>query len=338
MQKAKIKRKTLIWLPATILLTTVSLIDAQQQTKKIPRIGFLHSGSPAVVAKYRDACLQALSGLGYLEGKNISYEYRYAEGKLDRLPKLAGELAHLKVDVIVTGPGNEAPHAAKIATTTIPIVMVIVVDPVGSGLVASLSQPGGNLTGLTFDVTPEQAGKNLELLKEAAPGVSPVAILRDLNTPIHVAYSKEAERVGKFLEVPVQFADVQASSNEQLENAFAFVIRKRAKALLVFAGSSFFADHRPQIVNFAARNKLPAIYPGSPYVDEGGLMSYGASLPNLWPRAATYVDKILKGAKPADLPVEQPKKFELVINLKTAKQIGLTIPQSVLYRADRVIR
>jgi putative ABC transport system substrate-binding protein len=312
--------------------------EAQQSATKVPRIGFLHPGSRSVVAKYRDACLQALSGLGYLERKNISFEYRYADGELDRLPKLASELVRLKVAVIVTGPGNEAAHAAKIATPMIPIVMVIVVDPVGSGLVASLSKPGGNVTGLSFDITPEQAGKNLELLLEAAPGVSPVAILRDLNTPIHVSYSKEAERVGKFLEVPLQFADVQGSDDKALENAFAATVRKRAKALLVLAGSSFFADHRPQIVNFAARNKLPAIYPGSPYIGEGGLMSYGASILAMWPRAATYVDKILKGAKAADLPVEQPTKFEFVINLKAAKQIGLTIPPNVLARADKVIR
>jgi putative ABC transport system substrate-binding protein len=277
-------------------------------------------------------------GLGYVEGKSINFEYRYAEGKLDRLPEVATELARLKVDVIVTGPGNEAAHAAKVATTTTPIVMVIVLDPVGSGIVASLSHPGGNVTGLTFDVTPEQAGKNLEILTEAAPGVSPVAILRDLNTRIHLAYSKEAERVRKFLGVPLQFADVQASNDKDLENAFAAILRNRAKALLVFAGSSFFADRRPQIVRFAAGNKLPAIYPGSPYVDAGGLMSYGASIMDMWPRAAIYVDKILKGAKPTDLPVEQPKKFEFVVNLKTAKQIGLTISPNVLARADKVIR
>jgi putative ABC transport system substrate-binding protein len=312
-------------------------VEAQQATKRAPRIGFLHSGSPSNVAKYRDACIQALSGLGYIEGKNINFEYRYAEGRLDRLPQFATELVRLKVDAIVTGPGNEAALAAKVATTTIPIVMVIVVDPVGSGLVGSLSQPGGNITGLTFDVTPEQGGKNLELLKEAAPKVLRVAILRDPNARNAVAYSKEAERVAKTLRVTVQFADVQSSNDKDLENAFGTIVRERAKALLVVA-SSFFADRRPQIVSFAARNKLPAVYPGSPYVDEGGLMSYGASLVDLWPRAATYVDKILKGAKPADLPVEQPMRFELVINLKTAKQIGLTIPQSVLYRADKVIK
>jgi putative ABC transport system substrate-binding protein len=274
--------------------------------------------------------------LGYVEGKNIRFDYRYAEGKLDRLPELALELARLKVDVIVTGPGNEAAHGAQVATTTIPIVAVIVVDPVGSGLVASLSQPGGNVTGLSFDVTPEQAGKNLELLQEAAPGLSPVAILRDVTTPTHGAYSNEAEKIAKFLGLALQFADVRASNDNELETAFA-IVQQRGKALLVIA-SSFFADRRPQIVSFAARHKLPAIYPGSPYVDEGGLMSYGARLVDLWPRAATYVDKILKGAKPADLPLEQPKQFELVVNVKAAKQIGLAIPPSLLARADRVIR
>jgi putative ABC transport system substrate-binding protein len=275
--------------------------------------------------------------LGYVEGKNISFEYRYAEGKLERLPELATELVRLKVDVIVTGPGNEAALAAKAATTTIPIVMVIVVDPVDSGLIKSLSQPGGNVTGLTFDVTPEQGGKNLELLQEAVPKISRVAILRYTNSPISLAYSKEAERVAKKLKVAVRFADVPASDDKDLENAFSAIAQQRVNGLLVVA-SSFFADRRPQIVSFAARQKLPAIYPGTPYVDVGGLMSYGASLVGLWPRAAIYVDKILKGTKPAELPVEQPMKFELVINLKTAKQIGVTIPQSVLYRADRVIK
>lgn len=328
--------RTLPWLATPLLLACVHLAEAQQPKKMPVRIGYLspQSGpSPALVA-----FKERLAELGWLEGKQINFAYRYAGSDLNKLSEFATELIHVKVDVIVTGPGNDAAHAAKIATPTIPIVMVIVVDPVGSGLVASLSKPGGNITGLTFDITPEQAGKNLELLWEAAPGVSPVAILRDLNTPIHLAYGNEAERVGKFLGIPVQFADVQVPSDKQLENAFAAIIRKRSQAVVVFAGSSFFADHRPQIVSFAARNKLPAIYPGSPYVDEGGLMSYGASIVGMWPRAATYVDKILKGAKPADLPVEQPTKFELVINLKTAKQIGLTIPPNVLARADKVIK
>jgi putative ABC transport system substrate-binding protein len=331
------RKKIISFALEAMFLALCSSAEVQQATKRVPRIGFLHSGSPSSVAKYRDACLQALLGLGYVDGKNISFEYRYAEGKLDRLPELATELARLKVDVIVTGPGNEAALAAKVATTTIPIVMVIAVDPVGSGLVASLSQPGGNVTGLTFDVTPEQGGKNLELLKEAAPKVSRVAILRYTSSPISLAYGTEAERVAKKLKVAVQFADVPTSNDKDLENTFAAIVQERANALLVVA-SSFFADRRPQIVSFAARTKLPAIYPGSPYVDVGGLMSYGATLVGLWPRAAAYVDKILKGTKPAELPVEQPTKFELVINLKTAKQIGVTIPQSLLYRADKVIK
>jgi len=337
MQKAKTPKK-LFLLMAVVLLHTAPSVQAQQTTKKFARIGFLHSGSPSNIEKYRAVCLQALSGLGYVEGKNISFEYRYAHGELDRLRELATDLARLKVDVIVTGPGNEAAYAAKTATTTTPIVMLNVIDPVGSGLVARLSQPGDNVTGLTFDVTPEQAGKNLELLKEAVPNISLVAILRNLNTPIHVAYSREAERVAKVLGVAVRFADVQAFNDRDLESAFSEIVRERAKALLVFAASSFFADRRAQIVSFTGENHLAAIYPGTPYVDEGGLMSYGASPIDLWRRAATYVDKILRGAKPADLPVEQPKKFELVINLKTAKQIRLTIAPSVLARADKVIR
>ena len=314
-----------------------SYAEAQQPKEKVPRIGFLHSGSPGSAVKNRDGCLQALMDLGYIEGQNISYEYRYAEGKLDRLPELAADLARLKVDVIVTGPGSAAARAAKLATATIPIVAVIVTDPVGSGLMASLSHPGGNLTGLTFDSTPEQAGKNLELFNEAAPKASPVAILRYPKNRLHMLFSKEIERVAKFLGIAVKFAEVPPSNDKELENAFGNIVQERAKGLLVFA-SAFFADRRPQIVSFAAQNKLPAIYPGSAFVDEGGLMSYGASAVDLWPRAATYVHKILKGAKPADLPAEQPKKFDLVINLKTAKQIGLTIPPNVLARADRVIR
>jgi putative ABC transport system substrate-binding protein len=246
------------------------------------------------------------------------------------------ELVRLKVDVIVTGPGSAVARAAKGATTTIPIVMVALVDPVGQGLVASLARPGGNVTGLTFDVTREQAGKNLELLKEAAPKVSRVAILRNPNSSYHVAYSKEAERAAKILGVTIQFAEVPEPNEKSLEDALGAVVNERANALLV-APSPFFTDRRQQI-DFAARNQLPAIYGNRAAVNAGGLMSYDPNSQDMWRRAATYVDKILKGSKPADLPVKQPTKFEFIINLKTAKQIGLTIPPNVLARADRVIR
>ena len=223
------------------------------------------------------------------------------------------------------------------ATTTIPIVMVMVIDPVSAGLVASLARPGANVTGLTFEVTREQAGKNLELLKESVPKVSRVAILRNPNDSTHIPYSKEAERAAKILGVTIQFAEVQARNEKALEDAFGAVVNERANALLV-TPYPFFVDRRQQIVNFAARNKLPSVYSTSGFVNDGGLMSYGLSAQDLWRRAATYVDKILKGTKPADLPVEQPMKFELVINLKTAKQIGVTISPNVLARADKVIK
>ena len=329
--------KLFLWLLTAILLVPLDRAEAQQPKKKVPRIGFLHSRSPGTAVKNLDACLQALTGLGYLEGENIRYEYRYAEGKLDRLPELAADLTRLKVDVIVTGPGTAAARAAKVATATLPIVVVILTDPVGSGLMTSLSHPGGNLTGLTFDSTPEQAGKNLELFHEAVPKASPIAILRYPKNRLHMLFSKEVEKIAKFLGVTVNFAEIPPSNDEELENAFRNIVHGRAKGLLVFA-SAFFADRRAQIVSFAAQNKLPAMYPGSAFVDEGGLMSYGASSVDLWPRAATYVHKILKGAKPADLPAEQPKKFDFVLNLKTAKQIGVIIPPNVLARADRVIK
>jgi len=215
--------------------------------------------------------------------------------------------------------------------------MVGVIDPVSAGLVASLARPGANVTGVTYEVTLEQAGKNLEILKEAVPKVSRVAILRNPNDSTHTLYSKEAERAAKILGVTIQFAEMQAPSDKDLEDALGAVVNQRANALLVVP-YPFFADRRQQIINFAARHKLPAIYSSSAFVNDGGLMSYGASGQDMWRRAATYVDKILKGTKPADLPVEQPMKLDLVINLKAAKQIGLTIPPNVLVRADRVIR
>jgi putative tryptophan/tyrosine transport system substrate-binding protein len=328
--------KRIICIALCAMLLALCVSAEAQQAKKIPRIGFLSGGSPSTNAASREVFRQGLRELDYIEGQNITIEYRNADGKFDRLPALAAELVRLKVDVIVT-TGNVATTDAKRTTTTIPIVMMGVQDPVSSGLVASLARPGANLTGFTIDVTPEQAGKNLELLKEAVPKVSRVAIPRRTNVQTHMAYSKEAERAAKILGITVQFAEVQAPKDKHLEEALAAIVHKHADALLIPL-SGFFASRRQQIVDFAARNNLPAIYPVDVYVEKGGLMSYGPNVQDQWRRAAIYVDKILKGTKPADLPVEQPKKFEFIVNLKAAKQIGLTIPPNVLARADRVIR
>jgi putative ABC transport system substrate-binding protein len=306
-----------------------------QQPKKIAQIGYISdwSGPPPTLAIFR----AGLRELGWVEGKQIEFEYRYAGNDLNKLSEFATELVRLKVDVILAGPDNPPAIAAKRVTTTIPIVMVGVVEPVSNGLVASLARPGGNVTGVTYEVTREQGGKNLELLKEAVPKVSRVAILRNPKVPDQILYSKEAERAAKILGVAIQFAEIQAPNDKGLEDALSAVVNYRTNALLV-TPYSFFADRRQQIINFAARNKLPAIYFGGGFVNDGGLMSYGPNQQDMWRRAANYVDKILRGTAPADLPVEQPKKFGFVINLKTAKQIGVTIPPNMLARADRVIR
>jgi putative ABC transport system substrate-binding protein len=327
-------RKILCFVVMTIALASVPLAEAQP-AEKLVRVGYLSafSGPHPWLGTFR----KGLSELGWVEGKNITIEYRYGGGQGDKYSDFATELVRLKVDVIVAGPGNGAPNAAKRTTTTIPIVGVAVIDPVGNGLVASLARPGGNVTGLTFEVTREQAGKNLELLKEVVPKISRVAILRNPSVSTHIDYSKEAERAAKVLGVTIQFAELQARSEKGLENALRAVVNERANALLV-TPHPFFIDRRQQIVNFTAQHKVPAIYSSSGFVDDGGLMSYGPSGQDTWRRAAWYVDKILKGTKPADLPVEQPKKFELIVNLKAAKQIGLTIPPNVLVRADKVIK
>jgi putative ABC transport system substrate-binding protein len=316
------------------LFALCSFAEAQQ-AKKMARIGYLslQSGPRTTLVAFK----KGLRELGWVEGKQIEVEYRYAGGDLDKLSQFASDLVGLKVDVIVAGPGNGPTIRAKRATTTIPIVMVGVTEPVSTGLVASLARPGANVTGLTFEVTREQAGKNLEILKEAVPKVSRVAILRNPSVSTHIPYSKEAESVAKILGVTLQFADMQARNDKGLDDALGTIVNQRADALLV-TPNTFFADRGQRIVDFAARNKLPAIYPSQNFVNNGGLMSYGLNSQDMWRRAATYVDKILKGTKPADLPVEQPTKFELVINVKTAMKIGLTIPPNVLARADRVIQ
>jgi putative tryptophan/tyrosine transport system substrate-binding protein len=327
--------KIFLWLLTTFLLTSTPIAEAQQQAKKMARIGYLsgRSGPFETLVSFKEG----LRELGWVEGKQIEFEHRYGGGDLDKLSEFATELVRLKVDVILAGPDNAPTIAAKRVTTTIPIVMVGVIDPVSNGLVASLARPGANVAGVAYEVTREQAGKNLELLKEAAPKISRVAILRNPNASTHIPYSKEAGRAAKILGVTIQFAEMQAGNNKDLVDALGAVVNKRANALLV-TPDPFFADRRHQIIDFAARNKLPAIYFGSGFVNDGGLISYGPNLHDMWRRPAVYVDKILKGTKPADLPVEQPKKLELIINLKAAKQIGLTISPNVLARADKVIK
>jgi putative tryptophan/tyrosine transport system substrate-binding protein len=314
-------------LPTFLLLTGFSWA---QQAGKVPRIGFLSTGSSSSDSTRIEAFRQGLRDLGYVEGKNIAIEYRYVERNFDQL---AAELVRLKVDLIVTG-GTPPTRAAKNATTTIPIVMAAVGDPVGTGLVASLARPGGNITGLSL-LSPELSGKRLELLKEAFPRVTRVAVLLNPTNPATEAQLAETQVAAGSLAVELQLLEV--SSPNGLEHAFSAMMRDRVSALVVLTDAMFF-DNRTRIVSFAAKNRVPVTCYDSAFVDAGGLMSYGPSVPDLYHRAATYVDKILKGRKPADLPVEQPTKFELVINLKTAKQIGLTIPPNVLARADKVIR
>ena len=269
-----------------------------------------------------------------MEGKNIVIEYRYAEGKLDRLPALASELVRLKMDVIVTS-GPLPTRVTKEATTTIPIVMAQDADPVGNGFVASLARPGGNITGLSAQ-RPELSGKQLELLKETVPKLSRLAVFGTSTQPGNAQSLKETELAAGAFRVKLQYVDILVPKD--IEGAFRAAGKGQADAILMMVPSSVAASDRKEIVELAIKNRLPVTYPQSQYVEAGGLMSYGVSINDLNRRAATYVDKILKGRKPAELPVEQPKKFELIINLKAAKQIGLTIPPNVLVRADRVIR
>jgi putative tryptophan/tyrosine transport system substrate-binding protein len=313
------------------LFTLCSSAQAQQPTK-IPRIGYLSAGFP-VGSERKVAFQQGLRELGYVEGKNILIEYRYAEGKFDRLPALAADLVHLKVDLIVTA-GPLPTRSAKEATSSIPIVMAQDTDPVGNGFVASLARPGGNITGLST-LAPEISGKQLELLKETIPKLSGVAVLGTSTRPGNAQALKETEFAAGTFGVRLQYLDVLSSKD--IETAFRVASKGRAEAVLVLGGPVL-NSYRTQIADLAAKNRLPAIYERAEFMDAGGLMFYGASLTEMFRRTATYVDKILKGAKPADLPIEQPTKFELVINLKTAKQIGLTIPPNVLARVDRIIK
>jgi putative ABC transport system substrate-binding protein len=314
-------------------LLAAPLAAEAQQAGKVPRVGYLNASSAASATWVVEAFRQGLRELGYIEGTNILIEYRWADGRFERLAALAAELARSQVDIIVA-QNTVAALAAKNATSTIPIILVTVGDPVGSGLVASLARPGGNVTGLSLFSTLAISGKQLELLKEAFPTLSQVAILANLANPPTADLLTETERAARSLGLRLRV--VQVREPKEFGDAFATMKNERVPALLVIA-DPLVNDNRGRIVAFAATNRLPAIYPYRTFVDAGGLMSYGVDLSDLSRRAATYVDKILKGAKPADLPVEQPTKFELVINLKTAKALGLTISPSLLQRADQVI-
>jgi len=327
------KKRITLWLLATLFLANVSLADAQQ-AGKIFRIGFLDTSTASGSAVLVNAFRQELSKLGWIVGKNIAIEYRFAEQKNDRLSELAGDLVRLKVELIVVS-GTAPALAAKSATTTIPIVMTNVGDPVTTGLVASLARPGGNVTGLA-SLSPELNTKRLEVLKDAVPKLARVGLLwlgGGVATDLQL---KELRPAAVALKLKLEEIETQFDA-KGLESAFQTAKQKQAGAIMTISTRPFFAE-RKRIVELAGKYRLPAIYPQKEYVDEGGLMSYGTNSTDLFRRAAVYVDKILKGAKPADLPVQQATKFEFVINLKAAKQIGLTIPVRVLERANQVIK
>jgi putative ABC transport system substrate-binding protein len=318
-----------------VLVVCGAVVEAQQPTK-IPRIGYLVGSSLSALSPRIEAFRQGLRELGYVEGKNIIIEWRSAEGKLDRLPALAAELLRLKVDIIVTA-GPSATRPAKEATSTIPIVMTNESDPVGTGIVASLARPGGNITGLST-LAPELSGKRLELLKEIVPKLSRVAVFRTSTQPGIAHTLNEVDLAAKALGMQLQYLDVL--DPKDIETAFRAAGKGRAEAVLMMVAGGIGNPRPTQVADLAVKSRLPVMYSGLGrlYVEAGGLMFYGVNLLDLDRRAATFVDKILKGRKPADLPVEQPMKFEFIVNLKAAKQIGLTIPPNVLVRADRVIR
>ena len=317
----------------TLLITAVFQPAQAQQAEKVPRVGYLSGSSLSVLGARIEAFRQGLRDLGYVEGKNIVIEWRDAKGNPDRLPEVATELVRLKVDVLVS-PGPIVSRALKEATSTIPIVMAQDTDPVGSGFVASLARPGGNITGLAT-LAPEMGGKQLELLKEIVPRLSRVAIIGNSTNPGDAQALRETVLAAGSVEVYLRYLDVL--DPKDIETVFRAAAKGRADGLLVL-GNPILNAHRKQIVDLVVKHRLPATYTRPEFIDAGGLIYYGTNYNDLFRRAAIYVDKILKGAKPAELPVEQPTKFELVINLKAAKQIGLTIPPNVLARADRVIK
>ncbi len=324
-------KKILLWLLATVSLATAPIAEAQQPAK-VARIGFQSAASASAISPRADAFRQGLRQLGYVEGKNIAIEWRYAEGKLDRLDEFAAEFVGLKVDVIVTAAPSST-RAAKKATSTIPIVMAWDNDPVANGFIASLARPGGNITGLS-SLAPEITGKQLELMKETLPRLSRVAVLRTSNLP-GAQVLRDVEPAARAFKIELQYLDV--GGPKDIETVFREARKGRAGAVLVLS-SPILESHRTQVADLAVKNRLPTMFWASENVEAGGLMSYGANVVDMYRRAAVFVDKILKGTKPTDLPVEQPMKFEFIVNLKTANQIGLTIPPNVLVRADKVIR
>ncbi len=328
------RRAFLSTIAGSLLAAPVDALTAQPRVK-VPRVGYLTVGSQSDQGRQRrfEAFRQGLRELGYVEGQNIAIESRWAEGKEDQYATLAADLVRLKVDVIVT-VGGAATKAAQQATRAIPVVMSLVNDPLGSGLVSSLARPGGNVTGISL-MAPDLVGKQLGVLKEMVPKVSRVALLRNPANPANAPLSREAEAAARALGVRLQ--TLEARNPQEIDSAFAAMTRERAGALVVLT-DSIFTNQRRQIAELAAERRLPAVYGNSEHAEAGGLVAYGANFLDLERRAATYVDKILKGAKPADLPVEQSTKFDLVINLKTAKALGLTIPDSLLRRADEVIQ
>jgi putative tryptophan/tyrosine transport system substrate-binding protein len=335
-QSGKLKSKLLLGLALAAMLFALCVSADAQQPKKVTRIGYLSSQDPAHESARAEEIRRALRELGYLEGRNIAIEYRYSEGKADRAPELARDLVRLEVDVIVVAGGIHWIRAAKDATKTIPVVMAGVGnDPVEAGLIESLGHPGGNVTGLT-NLTGKLAGKRLELLKEAVPKLARVAVIYEPATPANVVEVKEdIPNVARALKLTVQPWEIR--DGVPFDTVFAALSKQRPDGLYV-AGSPLTNASQKRIVSFALKNRLPSMYSEKVAVEAGGLMYYGADLADSYRRVAYYVDRILKGAKPADLPVEQPTKFELIINLKTAKQIGLTIPPNVLARADKIIR
>jgi putative ABC transport system substrate-binding protein len=333
--KSKIQNRKWVGIVAVVLTCALCGVRVEaQQAEKVPRIGYLSGSPPSSIAERIEAFRQGLRDLGYVEGKNIVIEWRSGEGKRDRFPAAAAELVRLKVDLIVTA-GPLVTRAAKEATSTIPIVMAQDPDPVGNGFVASLARPGGNITGLSR-LAPELTGKQLELLKEIVPKLSRVAVFGTSTRPGNEQTLREVELAAGAFGVQLQYLDIL--SPKDIETAFQAAVRERTDGALWFVTGSIGNPHRKKIADLAVSNRLPVMYFQPEDVEAGGLMSYAVDPADLDRRAATYVDKILKGRKPADLPVEQAMKFELVINLKTAKQIGLTIPPNVLARADRIIK
>jgi putative ABC transport system substrate-binding protein len=328
----RIENRTFVLILGVLLLTLSFPTRAQPQVR-VRRIGFLGNSTPSLEENLVGPFREGLRDHGYVEGRNILVEYRWAEGKYERFPTLIAELIGLKVELIVTA-GTPASLAVQKATTSIPLVMIAVGDPVGTGLIKSLAHPGGNITGLT-SIASDLEGKRLELLREVAPKIFHVAVLWNPASPFQVVSEKEFQVAAHALHIKVLSLGVRAA--EELDKAFAAIVHDRPGALLVLA-DRLFLHNRARIMDFAIQNRLPGVHAYVELVEAGGLMSYGPSYPGMHRRAAYFVDRILKGTKPADLPVERPAKFELVVNLKTARQIGLAVPPNVLARADRVIR